>query len=291
MSYLSINNLYKDQTILLFREAFALEKIHGTSAHIGWNVDEQKLIIFSGGEKHDKFSQLFDHEKLRGKFLELNLKHNAVIYGEAYGGKQQGMSGTYGKDLKFVVFEVRIGESWLPVPNAEEFVTGFGLEFVPYTKIPTTLAAIDAERDRPSEQAVRNGIITPKFREGVVLRPLIEVMKSNGERIIAKHKRDEFRETSTPRKVVSPEQLEILTKADAIATEWVTPMRLSHILGKRQDVQDKDIGGILKEIAEDIQREAAGEIVWTHEVGRAVGKATVKLIKDYFRNQNELHQN
>lgn len=30
MSYLHIPNLYKDQTILLLRECFALEKVHGT---------------------------------------------------------------------------------------------------------------------------------------------------------------------------------------------------------------------------------------------------------------------
>ena len=36
MGYRHIDNLYKDQRILLFRECFALEKIHGTSAHVSW---------------------------------------------------------------------------------------------------------------------------------------------------------------------------------------------------------------------------------------------------------------
>ncbi len=34
MGYLHIDNLYKNQTIRLFRECYALEKVHGTSAHV-----------------------------------------------------------------------------------------------------------------------------------------------------------------------------------------------------------------------------------------------------------------
>ena len=34
MGYRHIDNLYKNQDILLFRECFALEKIHGTSANV-----------------------------------------------------------------------------------------------------------------------------------------------------------------------------------------------------------------------------------------------------------------
>src|SRR5690348_10996218 len=34
MGYLHIGNLYKTQDLLLFRECYALEKVHGTSAHI-----------------------------------------------------------------------------------------------------------------------------------------------------------------------------------------------------------------------------------------------------------------
>ena len=39
MGYLHIENLYRPiaQSILLFREVYALEKIHGTSAHVGWH--------------------------------------------------------------------------------------------------------------------------------------------------------------------------------------------------------------------------------------------------------------
>ena len=36
MGYMHIDNLYKNQDVLMFREAYALEKIHGTSAHVAY---------------------------------------------------------------------------------------------------------------------------------------------------------------------------------------------------------------------------------------------------------------
>ena len=73
MGYLHIDNLYKNVDVLAFKEVYVLEKIHGTSAHIGWKVEE-KLNFFSGGEKHENFVKLFDEAMLRAKFLEGGLR-------------------------------------------------------------------------------------------------------------------------------------------------------------------------------------------------------------------------
>ena len=106
MAYLSIDNLYKAQTILLFKECYALEKIHGTSAHITYR--ENQLTFFSGGSSHENFVKLFDRDKLLEKFIQIG-QTDIVVYGEAHGGKMQGMRETYGNELKFVAFEVKIG--------------------------------------------------------------------------------------------------------------------------------------------------------------------------------------
>ncbi len=168
MGYLHIDNLYKNQTILLFKEVWALEKIHGTSAHIGWKHDEKKIHFFSGGESHEKFVALFDRDFLIKKFEEVFPDISVVIFGEAYGGKQQAMSHTYGKELKFIGFDVKVGEYWLNVPNAKDVCKQFNIEFVAYVKVSTDLESLNAERDKPSVQAVRNGITEPKKREGYV---------------------------------------------------------------------------------------------------------------------------
>lgn len=311
MGYMHIENLYKIQDILLFKECYALEKIHGTSAHISWNGNE--LRFFSGGESHEKFAALFDSETLKAKLLEKGFipGREVIIYGEAYGGKQQGMSDTYGKTLKFIVFDVMVDNHWLNVPNADDLTKSLGLEFVYYVKVSTDLKELDAQRDAPSMQAIRNGIsdivsfgvlvdtdkkiehsdvlggqvLNPKKREGVVLRPLIELTKNNGARIICKHKGDEFRETATPRKVVDPAKMQILADAEKVADEWITPMRLQHILDKLPGHCMERMREIIAAAIEDVLREGSGEIVDSDAVRKAIGKKTAIEYKRFLQSK------
>jgi hypothetical protein len=291
IGYLHIPNLYKNQDILKFKECYALEKIHGTSAHLAFK--DGQLRIFSGGEKHSRFEPLFNQEELLRIYKENFVGETVTLFGEAYGGKQQGMSDTYGKELKFIVFDVKIGDSWLCVPYAEKLAQQFGLEFIHYNKIFTDMNSINAERDFPSIQAVRNGLGNDKIREGVVLRPLIEVVTNNGKRVISKHKRAEFCETRTPREV-NPEDLKKLTEAKAIVNEWVTLERLKHVLDKltaekiktcdEYTVSIKDAGAIIKAITDDIYREAEGEIEKNKNTQTQIGKHTALLFKKYLNS-------
>jgi len=124
MSYLHVENLYKNQDILMFRECYALEKIHGTSAHVAWK--DNQLVLFSGGSTFSEFEKLFDKDALTQKFAAGFTDTHIVIFGEAYGGKLQGMRDTYGPNLRFIAFEVKIGDSWLSVPVAEEIALKLG---------------------------------------------------------------------------------------------------------------------------------------------------------------------
>jgi hypothetical protein len=282
MGYADIANLYKAQEILLFKRCFAMEKIHGTSAHLSWNNGQ--LGFFSGGEKHEKFVALFDQEAL-AKAFEANFGDRKVkVHGEAYGGKQQGMSATYGPDLKFVVFDIKVDESWLTVPKAEKVAIALGLEFVHYAEILTDLMLIDAERDADSVQAMRNGMGPGKMREGVVLRPPIEVVMNNGERVIAKHKREEFKERQNVPKVVDPAKAAVLTEAAAIAEEWVVPMRLEHVLQGLPDATGiEHTAQVVKAMISDVYKEAKGEIVESKEVASAIGRKAAELWKRHIK--------
>jgi hypothetical protein len=265
--------------------------VHNSSAHLSWN--NGKLGFFSGGEKYESFITLFDHEALETKFKELSWFTKCIIYGEVYGGRCQGMKDTYGDKLKFIAFDVLINDKepplWLSVPQAEKLVLDLGLEFVPYKKVSTDLTVLDAERDAPSEVAIRRGCGNDKMREGVVLRPLIELKKNNGERIIAKHKGDKFKETSTQRKVVDPSQLKVLEDADAIANEWVTINRLGHVLQKigipEELLEMKDTKKVIDAMFEDVAREAKGEIVLSREAIGAMGRKTAGLYRQYLNNK------
>ncbi len=59
MSYLHIENVYKNKDSLdTGHKIYALEKIHGTSAHVKYR--DGRVTFFSGGSKHENFAVLFD---------------------------------------------------------------------------------------------------------------------------------------------------------------------------------------------------------------------------------------
>jgi len=294
MGYLHIDNLYKDQTPLMFNELYALEKIHGTSAHvrgqqilIGTDAEGAdgctiKFTFFSGGTKHENFVKLFDQDALTKAFIGLGYD-DVTVYGEAYGGKCQGMSDTYGKALKFIVFDVKVGKTWLAVPDMAEVAAGLGFEVVDWVRIPATMLAIDEILYQPSEQAKRNGIVEPKRKEGIVLRPILEMTSSNGKRVIAKHKHPDFCETATKRPV-SKARLEEVQAADAIAQEWVTDMRLTHVSDRVAAETQKtpgieDTGLIIQYMVEDVRREGEREFVDSKQARKAIGHRAAMLWK------------
>lgn len=278
MSYMDIEQLYKNRDILLFKQCYAMEKIHGSSSNLKWK--DSKISFFPGGSDYPNFVNIFDKEKLEKLFIEQFGEKDAVVYGEVYGGRMQGMSATYGKELKFIVFEVKVGEhSWLNVPAAEQVALSLGLEFVPYELVSTDIEALDAERAKPSTQALRNGCGAEKKREGIVLRPPIEVRKNNGARIIAKYKNDDFGETKTPRKL-DAERLEILSKAEEIADEWVTYRRLEHVLDAFPNSGIEQTGDIIKAMIADIEKESGGEVENFKEARKAIGKKTAQMFKE-----------
>ena len=284
MGYMHINNTYKDQKIMLFKECYALEKVDGTSAHIKWKRATETLTLFSGGANHATFVELFDEDALKAKFMEFGAEEMG-IYGEAYGGKIQGRKDVYGDKMKFIVFDVMIGEFWQDVPKAETIAIDFGLEFVSYVKIPTTIDALNAARDAEGVQAIRNGMGHGNWREGVVLRPIEEFVKKNGDRVISKHKRDDARETKSKRDI-SEAEMAVCADARAIAEEWVTDTRLTHVLDKNQFPLDMSVTGkVIAAMEEDVLREGEGEIVVSKQAIKEIGKATALLFKERVKNQ------
>lgn len=284
MSYMEIGQLYKEKDVLLFKEIFCLEKIHGSSSHVTWGPNAPGevgssgvLSFFSGGEKQERFEAVFDKQALIDAFMKLGYPQ-VTVYGEVYGGKCQGMKATYGDKLRFIAFEVKVDDIWLSVSNAEEVARGLGFDFVHYQKIPATIEAIEEQMLLPSVQAVRNGCGDDKKREGVVLRPLIEVLKQNGKRIIAKHKNPDFQETKTKR-VLSGDALEVLNEAEAIAEEYVVEMRLVHVLDGFPGFQIEQMGDVLKAVVEDIKKEAGEEIVFSKEARVAISKKAAGMLK------------
>jgi hypothetical protein len=71
-----------------------------------------------------------------------------------------------------------------------------------------------------------------------------------------------------------------MKEVDKIVDEWVTVMRLNHILGKLGNYDIKDTGNIIKLMQEDVLREGKDEILISENNKNllcAIGKRTSKL--------------
>ena len=287
MGYMHISNLYKNKDILLFKRCLAMEKCHGTSANVSYTKENDQLHFFSGGASHELFISLFNKEELLKKFQENAAEHPEVrkitIYGEAAGGRLQGMSHTYGPNLFFIAFEVKIDDMWMGVIQAQRIAERLGFEFIPYEEIDCTEEAINAARDKESEIAIRRGMGHGKMREGVVLRPLIELQHANGGRIISKHKRPEFTERKNTPKIHDPGMDKILKEAEEIAEEWVVPGRVKNILSHwpPEDIKPENTRKFLEDMLEDVLREASGEIEVSDAAKKSIMKKAAILFKRY----------
>ena len=298
MGYMKIVNIYKCKEIFTFKEICAMEKIHGTSTNV--SLSDGTLKFYCGGETQKTFEPLFDKDFLLEELtaiLKENNWQNIKIHGEAYGAKQQAMFKTYGPKLKFIVFDIRVDcglptNKFLDVLDAEKLTGRLKLEFVPYVIGPCTVEFVDEQCGLDSVQAVRNGCGEGKIREGIVCRPLVESVLSNGDRAICKHINGPYRETMNKRPI-GPivEKLKIFTEAEEIANEWVTENRLNHVSSKflhdkeNKLIEKSDIGKLIDNMIADIKLEAGDEIVWSSEVIRVVRQKSGALIGAFVRKQ------
>lgn len=284
MGYMHIDNLYKNQTVLEFKEVIVLEKVHGTSTHVAYNRERpegERLTFHSGGvHPREAFLSTFDAVSLEARFDTLG-HERLTVYGEAYGGKLHRGQHQYGPCLRFVAFDVKHNDRWLDVPGAQSITTMLGLPFVPWQVSRAEVPLLDALRDEPSRLPHLEG--QNAWREGIVIRPVREWVDFRGNRVIAKHKRPEMRETKTPREV-SSDALAVEADAHRIAVEWVTPMRMEHVLDRlrAEGVDVKSIsatGRVIAAMTEDVLREGAGEIVESRAARKAIGALAARVFR------------
>jgi hypothetical protein len=106
---------------------------------------------------------------------------------------------------------------------------------------------------------------------------------------MAKHKNDIYKEREHAPKIQSQESLKVLEDAKAIAQEWVTPMRLTHVMDKiKADgmvIEEKLMNYIIACMVEDIHREAKGEIISNKQTRKAISQRTAKLMIENFKSQ------
>ncbi len=70
-----------------------------------------------------------------------------------------------------------------------------------------------------------------------------------------------------------------MKRAEEICDEWVTEMRLTHVLDKFPEAGMEQMGDILRAMVEDVTREAGEEIEQSKEARKLIGKRTAEMFK------------
>jgi hypothetical protein len=111
-----------------------------------------------------------------------------TLYGEGYGAKIQKGGGNYKADgCDFVLFDVLVGTWWLQRDAIEEVADVLRLRVVPIVFEGRLFEACDLVRDGFKSE-------WGDFQaEGLVLKPAVELLARNGDRLITKIKTRDFR--------------------------------------------------------------------------------------------------
>lgn len=173
------------------------EKLNGTNIRINWNNFD---INFSGKTNNSQIpsklvdyliKKFYDKKKL---FLDMFSEKKVEIFGEGIGcgisepdGSKYNVTKT-GTGVDFVIFDIKINDSWLNREQIEDISVKFDVPFIPIFGYGNLSQLFNL---------VKNGFKSrfgDLIAEGIVARPKIELKDKDGKRIITKLKYKDFPE-------------------------------------------------------------------------------------------------
>lgn len=161
------------------------EKIDGTNIRVHWNGER---VVFGGRTDNASIpaplmqflTETFTVDKLK-------LFDGAItLYGEGYGAKIQKGGGNYRADQSFILFDVCIGNLWLERTAVTDIALKLGIDVCPAYGSGSIAEAINiVSKGFKSAIGVADA-------EGLILRPMVELLDRRGNRIITKLKTKDF---------------------------------------------------------------------------------------------------
>ena len=175
------------------------EKIDGTNVRVIWSSDPldfriQNLEFRGKTDKAqippsllEKLSKLFPKEKMEEYFPANENRDVICFYGEGFGRKIQKMGSFYIPDgVDFILFDVKVGYTWLERSDVREIARQLNIRMVPEIFQGTLWEAV--EYTRAGFQSLWGDFPA----EGLVLRPQTALLDRRGHRIISKVKTRDF---------------------------------------------------------------------------------------------------
>jgi Rnl2 family RNA ligase len=292
--YPHLESVYKVPELQWFTRVIATEKVHGTNARI--QLGDGILRVGGRNEELSErntnfgfYNWVMDSADVwRQRFMRVFPdREDIIIYGEWFGpGIQKGVQ--YGVEKQFRAFDVRIGGSLLDYADFISVCDQLDIPRMPLVYDgPFDLEALLDLRHKVSVVGQAAGVTDPENTwEGIVLRPPIMLRNKRGEWVMAKLKDEAFEERKSLKK--SPMAPVDHTEAIAFAEEWVTPMRLEHVLQQAREQQVpidsmQGMGSILRLMAADVLRESGTPKDQWKLYGSHVAKQTKELFQTYLQ--------
>lgn len=177
------------------------EKVDGTNIRILWHSDPNiSEVVFKGKTdisempKHllARLIELFPEDLMVNVFGIGEEKPDVCLYGEGYGYKIQkgGKYFLHPKTVGFVLFDIKIGNTFLKRKVVEEIAEKLNIDVVPIVGRGTLEQAIDFVKGDPTSTFGEKNFIM----EGVITKPSIDLRDRMGNRIITKIKYCDFKE-------------------------------------------------------------------------------------------------
>ena len=163
----------------------------GGKGSVDTRVTELQPIVFGGKtSKAEIPGRLRIHMEetfypLEDKFVELFDDTKVCLYGEGYGEKIQ-KGGKYCSGNKFVLFDIKVGDTWLLRKDVEAIAETLGIPCVPVIGEGTLDDAINM-----AQKGIKS-TWGDFLAEGIVARPKVELKNRAGRRIITKVKHIDF---------------------------------------------------------------------------------------------------
>jgi hypothetical protein len=142
--------------------------------------------------------QTFTLEKFQAAFPDLKPEMKAILYGEGYGPKIQS-GGNYRADVSCRLFDVKVGEWWLEPDNIASVAEKMGVKAVPQIADMTIEEAVAYIKSCPQSFVSMDehvgSLAAGKYppMEGIVARTVPLLLRRNGERLMWKLKRKDFK--------------------------------------------------------------------------------------------------
>ena len=181
---------WRDNTVKMLKDIKWdwTEKIDGTNIRVFWDGHS---VTFGGRTERasipaplvNRLNELFGGETNAQLFEQLFGDREVYLYGEGYGQKIQGVGSLYlPNSVDFILFDLMISGNYQPRAFVESTAKAFGISAVPVVGRGTLEEAWNYA------SVPHNSSIGTAPMEGIVCRPINELLDRCGHRVIVKIK-------------------------------------------------------------------------------------------------------